>query len=122
MILADTSVWIDHFRLGDPLLSSRLNDGKIVMHPFVVGELALGSFRQRATILAALTALPTATRATDEEVLLFIDNAALHGEGIGFIDAHLLASARLQQGVRIWTRDKRLRKLAGRLDIFDPSP
>jgi predicted nucleic acid-binding protein len=122
VILADTSIWIDHFRVGDPLLKARLNQGEIVIHPFVVGEIALGSFRQRATILATLSSLPAVIRATDEEVLTFIDNASLNGEGIGFVDAHLLASARLQAGVGIWTRDKRLRRLAERLSISDPSP
>ena len=109
MILADTSVWVDHFRRGDAHLAALLQEGRIVMHPFVVGEIACGSLKDRPTIIALLQALPDSTVAEAEEVLGFIDGHRLHGKGIGYVDAHLLASTALTNGATLWTRDKRLR-------------
>jgi predicted nucleic acid-binding protein len=117
MILVDTSVWIDHFRHGDPLLSKLLQDRQILAHPFVIGELALGSLRQRDTILAALRGLPHSLVASDGEVQTFIERHTLFGTGIGYIDAHLLAGTFLSAGARLWTRDKRLRDIAVRLAV-----
>ena len=117
MILADTSVWVDHLRASNPTLAGLLNTGQILSHPFVIGELALGSLRQRERILAALQNLPRTIVATDQEVLRFIDHQVLWGLGIGYIDAHLLASARLTAGTALWTRDKRLRAAAERLKL-----
>jgi predicted nucleic acid-binding protein len=114
MILVDTSVWVDHLRSGDATLSALLDDGQVLAHPFVTGEIALGRLRRRNEILAALTALPQATAATDGEVLRFIGEHSLDGLGIGYIDAHLLAAARLS-AANLWTRDKRLHAAAGRL-------
>ena len=108
MILVDTSVWIDHLRANDENLTRLLNAGQILSHPFVIGELALGNLRQRDIILDALDNLPKADIATDQEVLRFINQHALFGLGIGYIDAHLLVSARLTVGGSIWTWDKRL--------------
>ena len=117
MILVDSSVWVDHLRLADPVLIDLLGTHRIVTHPFVIGELALGSLRQRDLILGALRDLPKALVASDEEVHALIDRHALFGVGIGYVDAHLLAATLLTIGARLWTRDRRLRDVAVRLDI-----
>lgn len=117
MILVDTSVWIDHLRQGDAELQSLLNAGLVLAHPFVTGELALGSLQKRDMVLEALQGLPQAAVATDEEVLHFIGQQALFGIGIGYIDAHLLAAVRLSGGAFLWTRDKRLLTAALRLGL-----
>ena len=112
MILADTSVWIDHLRAGDAELEALLNGSQVLMHSFVLGELACGNLRNRTEVLALLKDLPRAVLATDEEVLFFIERYALMGRGIGYVDAHLLAAVTLGGVTRIWTRDKRLRTVA----------
>jgi len=117
MILVDTSVWVDHLRAGDARLVALLGAGRVLAHPFVIGELACGNLRQRADILRLMKGLPQAPVATQDEVLFFIENNALIGRGIGFIDAHLLASTAIADGLRIWTRDKRLRKVAAGLEL-----
>lgn len=108
MILVDTSIWIDHLRQGDEQLARLLDQGQVLAHPFVTGELALGSLRNRDEILGALQDLPQASVATDDEVLRFIQQNALFGIGIGYVDAHLLAAVRLSPGAALWTRDRRL--------------
>jgi predicted nucleic acid-binding protein len=120
VILVDTSVWVDHLRAHDPRLAALLNAGMILAHPFVLGELALGSLRQRATVLKALSDLPQATIATDLEVLHFINHHALFGRGAGYVDIHLLAAARLTGGTTLWTNDRRLHELAEELDLTIP--
>jgi len=122
VILVDTSVWIDHLRAGNEMLRRLLDRGLVLGHPFVTGELALGNLRQREMILAALAALPQASLASDGEVLHFIEEHALYGFGIGYVDAHLLAAARLMPGPTLWTRDTRLRSAATRLDLAMASP
>jgi hypothetical protein len=117
MTLVDTSVWIDHLRSGDNRLVALLQAGDVLAHPFVTGEIALGNLKQRHTVLAALGNLPQVRLANDSEVLHFIDRNNLAGLGIGYIDAHLLASARLDIGTRIFTRDKRLQTVAVRLGL-----
>jgi len=117
VILVDSSVWVDHLRKGDAILARLLNAARVLAHPFVVGELALGSLRQRESILATLQNLPQAIVARDAEVLRFINQQALHSVGIGYVDAHLLASVRLTAGGSLWTRDKRLHAVAGRLGL-----
>ncbi len=112
MILVDTSVWVDHFRVGDAQLVDLLERAKVVMHPFVVGEVACGSLRDRASVLELLQDLPAASVAESEELLGFIDRHGLHGKGIGYVDVHLLASVALTEGAKLWTRDKRLRVAA----------
>ena len=112
MILVDTSVWVDHLRLGDAQLSGMLESGRVVMHPFVVGEIACGSMTQRAAVLALLQDLPHAVVATHEELLAFIERHALHGKRVGYVDVHLLAAVALTGGVSLWTRDKALRAAA----------
>ena len=116
MILVDTSVWIDHLRQGDAALAATLQAGAVGMHPFVVGELACGNLRARVEVLALLQSLPPVPRATEREVLYFIDTHGLMGCGIGYIDAHLLASSRLA-GASLWTRDKRLHAVATELAL-----
>ncbi|WP_176047532.1 type II toxin-antitoxin system VapC family toxin [Burkholderia sp. BCC1644] len=117
MILVDTSVWIDHLRAGDATLTSLLEAERVLIHPFVVGELSLGSLRDRQTVLDALRDLPASTSATDDEVQRMIEIAPLHGLGIGYVDAHLLASVRLTSGSKLWTRDRRLLAAAERLQL-----
>jgi predicted nucleic acid-binding protein len=117
MILADTSVWVDHLRAGEATLARLLDAGAVLVHPFVIGELALGHLRQRATVLGALSDLPRAKAATDDEVLLFIDSHALFGRGVGYVDAHLLAGTRLTEGAVLWTRDRRLHGVAAGLGL-----
>lgn len=117
MILVDTSVWIDHLRKGDVELTKLLNAGQVMIHPFVMGELALGNLQNRNVVLSTLRNLPRALVASDEEVLHFIESQALFGAGIGYIDAHLLASARISPNTLLWTRDKRLLAESVRLGL-----
>ncbi len=123
MILADTSVWVDHLRRGDAQLVGLLERANVIIHPFVVGEIACGSLRDRSSILELLQHLPAAAVAEDEEVLGFIERRALHGKGIGVVDVHLLASVALTEGAKLWTRDKRLRLVAAVLGCaFQDTP
>lgn len=117
MILVDTSVWVHHLRAVDKALVRLLDIGTVLGHPFVIGELALGNLRQRDLVLSALRDLPQASLATNEEVLQFIDRYRLRGMGIGYVDAHLLASVRLTAGTALWTRDKRLQAAADKLSL-----
>ena len=117
MILVDTSVWVDHLRKGDQVLGRLLFAGRVLAHPFIVGELSLGVLRQREAVLGALMDLPQATIATVEEVFRFIEANGLPGSGIGYVDAHLLAATRLTPGAALWTRDKRLSEVAERLGL-----
>ena len=117
MILVDTSVWVDHLRVGSEKLIALLNGGEVLGHPFVMGELALGNLRGQDIFLTALGALPQVVVASDEEVLHLIDRQTLFGRGIGYVDAHLLAAARLTAGTRLWTRDRRLQAVATHLGL-----
>ncbi len=117
MILVDSSVWVDHLRQGDRRLITLLETSQVLTHPFVVGELALGSLKNRESILTSLKGLPQAASATDEEVMQFIELNALWGVGIGYIDAHLLAAVRLNAGSQLWTRHKRLGTIADRMGL-----
>jgi predicted nucleic acid-binding protein len=117
MILVDSSVWVDHLRKGDRRLVTLLDTSQVLTHPFVVGELALGSLENRESILSSLKGLPQAATATDEEVQQFIERNALFGLDIGYIDAHLLAAVRLNAGSQLWTRDKRLGAIANRMGL-----
>lgn len=123
MILVDTSVWVDHLRIGDAQLVHLLERANVIMHPFVVGEIACGSLRDRMSILELLQDLPAAAVAEGEEVLGFIERHVLHGKGIGYVDAHLLASVALTEGATLWTRDKKLRAVAAALGCaFQDAP
>lgn len=115
MILVDSSIWVDHLRRGDARLEALLGIGQVLTHAFVVGELALGSLRQRDIVLRSLLDLPQAVQASDDEALAFIERHALAGLGIGYVDVHLLASARLTAAC-LWTRDKRLHEVAMKLE------
>ena len=115
MILVDTSVWVDHLRRGDAQLVDLLERANVIMHPFVVGEIACGSLRDRSSILDLLQDLPAAAVAEGGEVLGFVERRVLHGKGIGYIDVHLLASVALTAGAKLWTRDKKLRAVANAL-------
>lgn len=120
MILVDTSVWIDHLRSGEPLLVAVLESARVMMHPFVLGELACGNLANRSEVLELLGGLPAAPTATDPEALEFIERRALMGRGIGYIDVHLLASTALSDDARLWTKDRRLAAVATELDLaFD---
>ena len=117
MILVDTSVWVDHFRRGEPHLLDALNNGLVLMHPFVLGELACGNLKRRTAVLSLLSELPLAAIATEDEALEFIDRRRLMGRGIGYIDVHLLASVVLTAPATLWTRDKRLSVVADDLAL-----
>jgi predicted nucleic acid-binding protein len=114
-VLVDTSVWIGHLRVSDPTLSSLLDKAAVLSHPWIIGEIALGHLRNRADILGLLGALPKAVVASDDEVRSLLEHEPLHGTGIGYVDAQILASARLTPGARTWTRDQRLARQAARL-------
>ena len=116
MVLVDTSVWVAHLRHGAPELKARLQAGQVCCHPFIIGELACGNLKHRSLILSLLQALPQVIEAGHEEVMQFIDNYRLMGKGLGYIDLHLLASARLTQ-VPLWTLDKKLDAVAGQLAL-----
>ena len=117
MILVDTSVWIDHFRASDQQLAALLTRNEVLSHPFVIGEIALGSIAKRAEVLRYLTNLQAATAATHEETMIFIDRHKLANTGLGYVDTHLLASVALTQGGALWARDKTLRAAAARLSL-----
>jgi predicted nucleic acid-binding protein len=122
MIVADTSVWVDHLRAGDPLLASLLDAGRILGHPWVMAEIALGSLRNRETVLSLLDGLPQAPAASVDEVRHMIEERALFSRGIGLIDVGLIASCLLFSGSSLWTRDKKLAAVARELGMaFDPA-
>ncbi|HEX2060215.1 MAG TPA: type II toxin-antitoxin system VapC family toxin [Thermoanaerobaculia bacterium] len=112
MILVDTSVWLDHLQKGVDELAAALEEGAVMTHPFVIGELACGNLKNREEVLRLLANLPSAIVADHDETLLFIEARRLMGKGIGYIDAHLLASVALTDDARLWTRDKRLAAVA----------
>ncbi len=120
MILVDTSVWVDHPCRGDRILAGILDTGRVLAHPFVIGELALGGLR--APVLELLHELPRAAVATDGEVLHFIDRYGLSGGGVGYVDVHLLASAQLTAGTCLWTHDKRLQSVAAQFALAASFP
>ena len=117
MVLADTSVWIDHFRFGNNQMRDLLNRRQIVVHPFIVAELALGSLRERTRTLELLDLLPQVRVAKIEEIRLTVETRRLYGLGIGLVDAHLIAAVFINPSTILWTRDKRLRKVAERFGI-----
>jgi len=117
VILVDTSVWIAHLRGAERTLAPRLDSGAVLMHPFVAGELACGTLRNRAELLDLLRALPQAPVATDDEALDYIERHRLMGRGVGYIDVHLLAATALAGTARLWTADGRLAAVASDLDL-----
>lgn len=122
MILADTSVWIDHFRAKNPALSTILNANQALVHPLIIGELACGQVPNRRITLANLSKLPAAVVVSDQEALAFIERRNLAGKGIGYVDVHLLASAIVTPGALLWSNDRRLSSLAVALGVAYPEP
>ena len=122
MTLVDSSVWIDHWRRGNSRLAEALEHGRVVAHPFVIGELACGTMPRRSSTLPLLEALPAVPTARHDEVMTLIERRGIAGTGLGWVDAHLLASAMLS-GTPLWTLDRALRRAAERLDVFaEPEP
>jgi predicted nucleic acid-binding protein len=116
MVLADTSVWVHHFRTGDERLARLLEQGEAAIHECVLGELACGNLRNREKTLAELGQLLRVRRAAADEVMLLIERHRLHGLGLGWVDAHLLASSRLDHAA-LYTRDRALAKAAVELGV-----
>jgi len=116
MILVDTSVWVDHLRNGNAQLKDWLNSNEVIVHPFVIGELACGSMQNRSKVLSLLSQLPEAIVANHHEVLTLVENNRLFATGIGWIDAHLIASALLSKS-KLMTLDKPLSKIASVLGM-----
>jgi predicted nucleic acid-binding protein len=122
LILADTSIWIEHFRVGSAEMAFQLGARNIVIHPFVVAELALGGVGNRAATLTLLDLLPRSPVAQLAEVRQMIEARSLFSRGIGLTDAHLIASALLNRDLQLWTRDRRLQQVAGELKISADLP
>lgn len=120
MVLVDTSVWVEHLRDRAIGLEALLNEGRVVCHPFIIGELACGNLKRRSEILVLLHALPKTIIGEHEEVIQFIENYTLMGKGLGYIELHLLVSAILTM-VSLWTLDKKLNEVAVKLELA-PSP
>lgn len=116
MVLVDTSIWSDHLRRRHAGLADLLEARQVLVHPFVIGEIACGSFPSRSAALASLNLLPSAPLLSQAEVVGFIDRHGLAGQGVGFVDMHLLASA-LVAGAGVFTRDKRLATAATRVGV-----
>lgn len=121
MILVDSSVWIAHFRAADRWLQRLIREDRVLGHAFVVGELACGRIANRAATLQVLAELPQALIAEPAEVLAFLDRHGLAGSGIGYVDAHLLASVALSPPARLWSADRRLAAVAHRLGLAMPA-
>ena len=117
VILVDTSVWVDHIRRGDAPLIRMLDEGQVLTHPFVVGEVAMGNLPRRRLFLDAMRRLPRAQVATDAEAMSLMEREHLYGRGIGFADLHLLAATRLTPHATLWSRDRRLRSIAEELGL-----
>jgi len=116
MVLVDTSIWVAHLRQGSRRLEELLMDAEVMCHPFIIGELACGNLKNRDEIISLLHSLPMAPTTEFDELLIFIDRHHLMGKGVGFVDVHLLASARLA-GVPLWTADKKLKSSADLLEL-----
>jgi predicted nucleic acid-binding protein len=115
VILVDTSVWVDFLRTGHATLIRMLEDGVVLGHPWIVGELALGQLSQHHEVIRLLGSLPQATVATEEEIMTLIDRHRLYGVGIGYVDAQLLAATQLTADAALWTGDRRLAVAASHL-------
>jgi predicted nucleic acid-binding protein len=117
VILIDSSIWIDHFQKHDAALFALLSRELVLMHPFVIGEMALGHLRNRTLVIRELRKHMPCVVASDDEVLRLIEHENFAGTGIGYVDVHLLASVRLTPGSSLWTHDKRLNEVAQRLGV-----
>jgi len=116
MVLVDTSIWINHLRSGDRHLKKLLLNGEVFCHPYIIGELACGNIKNRQEIIPLLKELPQAPVVEFDEFLYFIEQNKFYGKGIGFVDIHLLASAKLGQ-LLLWTGDKRLQSASVDLNL-----
>ena len=116
MILVDTSVWVEHLRSGLPRLALLLEEGVVAVHPWVIGELACGNLSHRHRVISLLQGLPEVAVASPAEALLLIEQEQLMGRGIGYVDVHLLCSARLSTS-RLWSLDRRLVAVATELGL-----
>jgi len=116
MVIVDTSIWVTHLRQGNTRLEKLLMDAEVMCHPFIIGELSCGNLKNHHRIISLLQALPLAPTIDRDEFLMFIDRNGLYGKGVGFVDVHLLASARLAN-VMLWSEDKRLQAAANQLDL-----
>ncbi len=116
MVIVDTSIWVTHLRRGSRHLEELLLDAQVVCHPFIIGELACGNIKNRDEFLSLLRSLPMAPVVTPDELLFFIGRNTLMGKGIGFVDAHLLASAQLSR-LPLWTSDRGLKLVASKLKL-----
>ena len=116
MVLVDTSVWIEYFRKGHPHLEELLNNTDVAIHPFVIGELACGTIRNRDEILNLLQTLDSSSEISLQELLRFIEMNKLQGKGIGFVDVHILASSLLSD-FKLWTNDKKLHNIARKMGV-----
>ena len=117
LIITDANIWIDHLRAPSPHLQTYLRRGVVRLHPYTIGEIALGSLKDRR-ILEDLKRIPACKTASHDEVMALIENGRLFGTGVGYVDCHLLASTRMMAGARLWTRDRRLRAQAERLEVL----
>jgi predicted nucleic acid-binding protein len=117
MVLVDSSVWIDHLRQKDDVLSQLLINGQVCIHPMIIGELACGNLQNRLTVIKLWQSLPHTKHATHEEALLCLNKHNLFGKGIGFVDLHLLASTLLTPSTLLWTNDRRLKTIADDLKL-----
>jgi predicted nucleic acid-binding protein len=116
MVLVDISVWVSHLRHGNPKLQEMLQEGQVVSHPFIIGELACGNISNRTEIISLMQSLPMLDAIEHEELLLFIEHNKMMGTGLGFVDVHLMAAAMLA-GIPLWTQDKSLKQACSRLII-----
>jgi predicted nucleic acid-binding protein len=116
VILVDTSVWVEHLRRRHAPLAARLERGEVVCHPFVIGEISLGSLKRRDEVIGLLSELPVATLVPHDDILTLIERRGLGGRGIGWVDVHLIGSA-FADGLRLWTLDRRLQAVARTLDL-----
>jgi predicted nucleic acid-binding protein len=116
MVLVDTSVWVAHLQGGKAGLEPLLNDGDVICHPFIIGELACGNLKSRSELLSLLQSLPMASHVEHDEVMQFMENHRLMGKGLGYVDIHLLASALLSKTL-LWTYDKKLNEAASKLGL-----
>lgn len=117
VVLVDSSVWVSYLQTGEEQLSLLLESQQVLMHEMVMGEVAMGSERQRQTALELLPFLPMAPSASHDEVMALVDQYRLYGRGVGYVDVHLLAATKLQPGASLWTRDKRLHAAAEQLGV-----
>ncbi|HEY1057487.1 MAG TPA: type II toxin-antitoxin system VapC family toxin [Limnobacter sp.] len=119
-VLVDTSVWVGHLIHREPQLVRLLNEGCVLMHPCVLGELALANLTQRDDVLKLLSDLEPVVQASPEEVWRLITLRGLHGLGLGYVDVHLLASVLLSPGATLWTRDWQLLRVCKNLGVHAP--